>query len=147
MNALKKLKVVCILFFISTSTFAITEQSFTYKNQRGSVLVLTWHADTKETGTLTGTFTTAVGNCKKDIGVPMPISGFFNGNAIAIAVNFPHCKQAVAMTGHLNANRDELATLWLDAAQAKDPVHQNWDANITGTDYYKRENNKLIRRY
>jgi hypothetical protein len=138
MNTIKKLSVVSILFFMSHCAFAAEEQSVTYKNQRGSVLTLIWHVDTKETGTLSGTFTTAVGNCKRDVGVPLPISGFFNGNAIAITVNFPHCKQVVAMTGHLSANDNELTTLWLDAVQAKDPVHKNWDANITGADYYER---------
>lgn len=138
MNTIKKLSLVLVLFFTSYCAFAAEEQSMTYKNQRGSVLTLIWHADTKETGTLSGTFTTAVGNCKRDVGVPLPISGFFNGNAVAITVNFPHCKQVVAMTGHLSANDNELTTLWLDAVQAKDPVHKNWDANITGADYYER---------
>ncbi len=138
MNTTKKIFLVFAIFFVSHCAFAAAEQTVTYKNQRGSVLTLIWHAETKETGTLSGTFTTAVGNCKADVNVPMPISGFFNGNAIAITVNFPHCKQVVAMTGHLSANRDELATLWLDAMQAKDPAHKNWDANITGADYYQR---------
>lgn len=138
MNTIKKLSVVFTLFFMSHCAFAAEERSITYKNQRGSVLTLIWHENTQETGTLSGTFTTAVGNCKRDVGVPLPMRGFFNGNAVAITVNFPHCKQVVAMTGHLSANRDELATLWLDAVQAKDPVHKNWDANITGADYYER---------
>ena len=85
-----------------------------------------------------GTFTTAVGNCKADVGAALPVRGFFNGNAIAITVNFPHCKQVVAMTGHLTANRNALSTLWLDAIQAKDPTNKNWNANITGADYYAR---------
>ena len=126
------------LLLINDSAFAATEKTITYKNQHGSTLTLIWHADKKETGTLTGTFTTAVGNCKTDVGIPLPISGFFNGNAIAITVNFPHCKQVVAMTGHLTANHHELTTLWLDAVQAKDPTHKDWDANITGADYYEQ---------
>jgi hypothetical protein len=129
---------VFALLATSYSALAATEPTITYKNQRGSTLTLIWHADKRETGTLTGTFTTAVGNCKADVGVPLPISGFFNGNAIAITVNFPHCKQVVAMTGHLTANRHTLSTLWLDAAQAKDPIHKDWNANITGADYYEQ---------
>jgi hypothetical protein len=138
MSMLKKMSFMFVLLFVSYGAFAATEQTIAYKNQRGSTLTLVWHTDKKETGTLSGTFTTAVGNCKTDVGVPLPVSGFFNGNAIAITVNFPHCKQVVAMTGHITANFNELSTLWLDATQAKDPVHKNWDANITGADFYER---------
>ena len=43
---------ILVLFFTSCCASAAEEQSITYKNQRGSVLTLIWHADTKETGTL-----------------------------------------------------------------------------------------------
>ncbi len=123
---------------VITSVNAATDQTINYKNQRGSVMTLTWHAIKNNTGTLSGTFTTAVGNCKANVGVPMPLTGFYNGNAVAITVNFPECKQVVAMTGNLINNNNELNTIWLDASHTKDPVQTNWNSNIIGTDQYQR---------
>src|SRR5665213_934712 len=77
------------------------DQTVTFKNQRGSTLTLRFQPGINNTGALVGSFTTAVGNCQADVGVPMPVAGFYNGNAIAVTVNFPHCKQVVAMTGNL----------------------------------------------
>lgn len=68
----------------------------------------------------------------------LPITGYFNGNAIAITVNFPHCKQVVAMTGNTTNDQGEIHTLWLDATQAKDPTGQDWNSNIVGADSYKK---------
>ncbi|CAN5220266.1 hypothetical protein BH10PSE19_BH10PSE19_14320 [soil metagenome] len=132
---------VCYLLCAGFTANAAVDQSITYKNQRGSIMTLTWHSSTKNTGTLTGTFTTMVGKCAADVGVPVPLSGFFNGNAVAITFNFPHCQQVVAMTGHLTDQNNALSTLWLDATLSHDPIHKDWDANITGADYYKREIN------
>lgn len=123
---------------ITSSTFAAAEASITYKNQRGSVLRLNWHNTNQDTGMLTGTFTTAVGNCTKDIGVALPLTGYFNGNAVAVTVNFPHCKQVVAMTGNISDRQKEIYTLWLDAAQSTDPRGNNWNSNIIGSDTFKR---------
>lgn len=140
MNGSKKI-LISLTFYLCSMThfaYAAEQPSMTYKNQRGSVLTLIWQDDKKDVGTLSGTFTTAVGNCKTDMNVALPISGFFNGNAIAITVNFPHCKQVVAMVGHLTHRHDKLTTLWLDAMQATDPTHKDWNANITGADDYER---------
>lgn len=127
------------LFSISSSLFAAnTTPSVAYKNQRGSTMTLTWHEGKNNTGTLTGTFTTAVGNCQKDIGKPMPLQGYFNGNAIAIVINFPECKQVVSMSGNVSADQKNISTLWLDANQAQNPVHQNWNSNIIGSDYFQK---------
>ena len=111
----------------------------TYKNQRGSVLVLEWHAQDKDTGTLSGTFSTAVGDCSQDMNVPVPISGFYNGNAIALSVNFPHCEQVVAMTGNTTKDKTRINTLWLDAHIAKEPMRADWNSNLIGSDFYKKE--------
>jgi len=127
------------LLFIGNYSLIFSEQTLTYVNQRGSVMVLTWNGDPEATGSLSGTFTTAVGNCKTDVGVPMPLSGFFNGNAIAVTVNFPNCKQVVAMTGNLIDQNQELNTLWLDAHQAADPTRKDWNSNIIGADHYVRQ--------
>lgn len=120
---------------------ALAAQTITYKNQRDSTLTLTWHDSSEKTeekaGTLTGTFTSAVGKCAA--GMPLPVTGVFTGNAIAITVNLPKCKQVIAMTGNLTNGNEELHTLWLDAAQSADPRKNDWNSNIIGADHYKKE--------
>jgi len=119
-------------------SIAATEFGINYKNQRGSTMTLILHYDSKKTGTLTGNFTTAVGNCKEDIGKPMPLSGYFNGNAISFVINFPHCKQVIAVIGNFIHDQSKIETLWLDANQINDPNSQNWNSNIIGSDHYER---------
>lgn len=126
------------LVLMNFNAVAQTSSSVTYKNQRGSMLMLEWHRDLADTGTLTGTFNTAVGNCKADIGVPLPILGYFNGNVITVTVNFPHCKQAVAMTGNVSKDLNSIHTLWMDANQAEDAQGKDWSANIFGADVYQK---------
>lgn len=140
MYLLKSRAMVAACLFCLMFTEVSLAEGMIYKNQRGSIMELVLHPLEGDSGTITGTFTTAVGNCKKDMGIPMPISGFFNGNAISVSVNFPHCKQVVAMTGHLVEENNALYTLWLDASQSVDPMKKDWTANIVGADYYKREN-------
>ena len=136
-------KAVFYLVFFYTSLYAgaVASQTITYKNQRGSTLVLTWHEDKsiKEgaAGTITGTFISAVGKCAT--GLSLPVSGVFNGNAIAITLNLPECKQVIAMTGNTTENREEIHMLWLDAAQSADPQKKDWNSNIIGADHYKME--------
>lgn len=127
-------------FLLCQQTLALSDSSVTYKNQRGSVLVLTWHPDNvnTDTGTLTGTFTTAVARCKDTIGAPQPITGYFNGNVVTYSVNFPSCKSAAAMTGHLSADKNNLVTLWFVADQADDPTGKDFDSSLVGTDSYHR---------
>lgn len=115
-------------------------QKMSYKNQRGSTLSLVWHAEGNNSGTLSGTFITAVGSCKSDVGVPLPVSGFYNGNAVVISVNFPHCKHVIAMAGHAINENKEMELLWLGAQPAKDPTGQNWNATLAGTDHYTQNN-------
>ena len=141
-------KVICLAALGTTSLWADAGKTLTYKNQRGSTLSLTWHESLPnkdvpaveqeiKTGTLTGTFTTAVGKCAT--GYAAPVTGVFNGNAIAITLNLPKCKQVIAMTGNLTDDNEELHTLWLDAAQAADPRKADWNSNIIGADHYKKQ--------
>lgn len=139
MNQLRYILVIAGMGILSMGCSEIASaQEMIYKNQRGSIMKLELHPQEENTGKITGTFTTAVGNCKADMNVPMPISGFYNGNAISVAVNFPHCKQVVAMTGHLLEENKTLYTLWLDAAHTADPMKKDWTANITGADFYQQ---------
>lgn len=129
-----------LCFSLTHNAMAASDSSITYKNQRGSTMVLAWHTEAENTGTLSGTFTTSVGNCKEDIGVPLPLLGYFNGNAISVTINFPHCKQVVAMTGNLSNDQSNIHTLWLDANQANDASGKDWNSNIIGSDSYKKIN-------
>lgn len=140
MNSTNKLlfSIGCIfLLSMGHVAYASSDQSISYKNQRGSTMTLIFHQVDKDTGTLKGTFRTAVGNCGQDVGVPMPLSGYYNGNALAVTVNFLHCKQVVAMTGNL-LNGNQIQMLWLDASSSKAPHHEDWNSNIIGTDFYKK---------
>ena len=141
-------KVIFFAALSATSLWADTGKTITYKNQRGSILSLTWHESSQnnadaaseqeiKTGSLTGTFTSAVGKCAT--GYAAPVTGVFNGNAIAITLNLPKCKQVIAMTGNLTNENEELHTLWLDAAQAADPRKDDWNSNIIGADHYKKQ--------
>ena len=129
----------CTFLSLTQIVYADSGKTINYKNQRGSTMTLIFHpGEPKNTGTLSGTFTTAVGNCKTDIGIPLPISGYYNANAISVTVNFPHCHQVVAMTGNLIENQSKLHTLWLDAAPVDDPRGNDWNSNIVGSDFYQR---------
>ena len=138
-NSMIKWFLVAGLVIAQLQAYADTN-SVRYKNQRGSVLEFTKHPSADGVGSLTGSFVTAVGNCKTDMNVPVPISGYYNGNVVAISINFPHCKQVVSLTGNLSNNETNLNTLWLDASQATDPIHANWNSNIVGADSYTKEN-------
>lgn len=132
--------IITILATITTTVSANAKcyQQTKYINQRGSTLKLCYHQSHKEehSGELSGTFITNVGNCETDMNKEMPISGFYNYNAIAITVNFPHCKQVVAMTGTIIDN--QLHTIWLDASKSDDPTIKNWNSNTVGADYYNQ---------
>jgi ABC-type phosphate/phosphonate transport system substrate-binding protein len=123
-----------------TSSYAATSgnQTITYKNQRGSTLVLNFVPTKNNTGNLTGTFTTLVGDCAANMGVPMPVTGYFNDNVVSLSINFPECNQSIAMTGHLTSNKAQLQTMWLDAAVVADPHNKDWNSTNIGTDFYKK---------
>lgn len=141
MKLIKKLALGFICFTLGASQFAMADSSIQYKNQRGSVLSIKFQRGAHEnSGSVTGTFTTAVGNCAKEMNIPMPISGFYNGNAVTITVNFPRCNQVVAMTGNFSNDLTKLHTLWLDASSVDDPKGNDWNSNIVGSDYYERTN-------
>lgn len=123
--------------FFSHHAIAKSDHTITYKNQRGSVMVLEWHGDAAKAGNLTGTFTTAVG-CKENIGVPMPLTGYFNGNAISIAINFSACKATVGMTGKVSPGKNHIDTLWLTAYGTDGSPQKTWNTNIVGADSFEK---------
>jgi Avidin family len=141
MKARSKIMVSIVASCLLTSAqlHAKTTQTAIYKNQRGSVLSLTWHEEQNHAGKLSGTFTTAVAHCKAALGNSVPVTGFYNGNAIALTVNYPGCDSLVAMTGNLTSDNNELQTLWLVTKNADDLVHKNWDSNLVGADSFKKQ--------
>lgn len=121
-----------IVTFLACACMATTVFATTYRNQNESMLVLTKTNKTPNTGTLTGSFTTAVGDCKPDMNRPMPITGVFNAQTIAIAINFPDCGQVIAMTGQVDSTGDTLNTTWLDTNTKAGA----WNSNLVGSDHY-----------
>jgi hypothetical protein len=141
MRRYNKLFLVITFYILTLSFVSAGETTHTYRNQRGSTLALKWNksvdSNDQSTGNLTGTFVSAVGKCAT--GLSLPVTGVFNGNAIAITLNLPSCKQVIAMTGHTTQDKTEIHMLWLDAAQSADPQKTDWNSNIIGTDHYKIE--------
>ncbi len=127
-------------FFLSSTLMANPSAEYTFKNQRGSLMRFTMQAQGDKTGTIAGTFTSAVGDCPMELGKPMSLTGFYSGNALTIAVNYPKCKKTIAMTGHLSEDKKELNTLWLVAQDSTDPKGKHWNANIVGSDAYQQIN-------
>lgn len=114
-------------------------ETFVLKNNRGSVLQLTKHFsnDHINAGTITGTFTTAVArkHCKDVIGVPMPITGFFNGDAVSYSINYPTCKSVIATTGNFDT-KNNLHVLWIVTSQAENSETTDWNSRLVGHDDY-----------
>ena len=139
-RSLSKLSSLALLACLSTNVMASTSTQYTFKNQRGSVMSFTMQEHGDNAGSISGTFTTAVGNCQIEVGKPMPITGFYSGNALSLSVNYPKCKKTIAMTGHLSQDKTELNTLWLVAEESTDPKGKHWNANIVGSDAFKQIN-------
>jgi hypothetical protein len=127
-----------IMANITYNAIAATDQTLSFKNQRGSTMTLTFHTVKNHIGTISGTFTTAVGSCKADVGAPMPVTGFFNNNAVSIAIDFVDCESVATMAGNLVDHQTALDTLWLVTSVTKDPMHKNWNSNLIGSDYFKK---------
>ena len=128
---------VCIAGMGHAAVAKTVSNTTRYKNERGSILRLTWHAKGNDTGTVTGSFRTAVGDCKAEINKAVPVTGHYSGNAMALTINFPKCKQVIAMTGNVDATKTKIATLWLDAHATTDP-QKDWNSNIIGTDTFHK---------
>lgn len=129
------------LLALAVNTNAQNLEKNTYKNQRGSILTLKWHPTEGDTGYLTGHFTTTVGDCPEDMNVSQPIKGYYNQNTLTLSINFPHCKQVLAMTGNIDENKSKISMLWVDAHVTSDPDHKDWNTNLIGTDKYRKTNN------
>jgi hypothetical protein len=135
---MKKLVLTLLSTALCTAIYADNLSEAVYKNQRNSELVLKWDSSKNDSGVLTGTFKTAVGDCKKDVGIPVPVTGYYNQNTITLSINFPHCKQVVSMVGNFNTSKDSLSTIWLNAKVAADSMHKDWNTNLIGMDTYQK---------
>lgn len=136
---MSKLESLALISILSLSTLAHAQpQTLTFKNQRGSTMNITLTEEGNSTGTIKGTFTTAVGSCQIEVGKPMALAGFYSGNAVTLSVNYPKCKKTIAMIGHFTKDRTELNTLWMVAEESADPQGKNWNANIVGSDHYAK---------
>lgn len=136
---LKALKAVStVILGIMCVAPACASQTAIYKNQRGSILTLTWQDQQQNgAGLLTGTFNSAVGECAA--GTTVPVIGNYSGNVIALTFNYPECKVVVALTGNLTNSDEEIHTTWLVTAQTVDPQKEDWNANTIGNDHFKKK--------
>lgn len=127
-----------LMLSIGLASQAANDTHLTFKNQRGSELILNWDNSESLTGSLSGSFKTVVGDCEEDMNVHYPLNGYFNKNTISLAINFPHCNQVLVMTGHMSDDRTKISMMWLDTKVSNDPKRKDWNTNIIGTDKYKR---------
>ena len=126
----KLMNTLLVLSLCATgSSFAAT-----YQNQYGSTLVLDKKPITQVAGEVVGTFNTAVGDCPADMHKPMPLQGYYNGSAFAVAVNFPHCHEVLAITGTIDGQK--IDTLDLDTYDHPGA----WDKTIIDADHYRQVN-------
>lgn len=128
--------ILSTLAFISYAKSTASNQ-MKYQNQRGSILIIEQHVINDKTGTITGTFTSAVGNCEQDVNVEQPISGYYNENVISLVTNFSHCGVSAAMSGHMTDNGQHLSLLWIATSQSSDPSGKGYDSNMIGQDEYQ----------
>jgi hypothetical protein len=87
-------------------------------------------ANIDASGTISGTYTTAVG-C--GAGKARPMSGFCNGYAVTFSVNWQECVSTTAWSGTY-AN-GKITTLW-QLVLAKKP---SWDSIVSGTDAFSQK--------
>lgn len=112
---------------------AAVQGQTTWKNQRGSTLVLI--NDGK--GNLTGQYKTAVG-C--GIGIPRKLVGTINGAAITFIVNWEECGSVTAWTGSMDNPSDpkEINTMWLLTVGASPSSPANFKATYAGSDTFTK---------
>jgi hypothetical protein len=134
-----KLFLAIFTLFFSLNVFAAADnKGITYKNQRGSTLTLILQEEKPNSGKVTGTFITNVSRCKDVIGKPTPVVGYYTGNAVAITASFSECDGVVVMTGVMNKDKTEVNMQWLVNRHVDDPVNENWDSFVIGTDQFKK---------
>ncbi len=112
--------------------------SLHYTNQRGSELTITLHKESRNAGTVTGTFKTAVAgkDCQRAVGKSESVTGFYAGNAITLSISYPHCGSAVAIVGNFD-KKNNIETMWMLAKQGRDSDGENWNNRLVGYDKYQ----------
>jgi len=128
---------VLSLGLFANMAMATNQPTETYKNQRGSVLVLERKATSANSGELMGMFTTAVASkrCQDLVGKSRPIKGYYTGNALSITVDYPSCGTVVSIIGNKNS-KNQINTIWVVANQAKHAQGQDWNTRYIGNDTY-----------
>ena len=115
-----------------------SDKALHYKNQRGSLLDIVLHKKSDNSGTVTGTFKTAVANsnCQNDIGKARPVTGFYTGNSITLSINYPNCGATIAVAGNFDKSNN-IETLWIVANQGQDSEGKNWNNRTLGHDQFE----------
>lgn len=94
-----------------------------WKNELGSLMTV----NVNSSGTLSGTYTTAVG-C--GAGKARALIGYCNGYAVTFSVNWQECASTTAWSG--TYSNQTLTTLW-QLVLAQQPA---WNSIIAGTDTF-----------
>jgi len=101
---------------ISSAGFA-QGNSIIYKNDRGSILELSFNKQEA----LSGTFKTAVASkeCKQVIGKSRPVEGYIDGSAITLIISYPSCGSLLSLSGHINKEKNMINTIAVITHQMK----------------------------
>jgi hypothetical protein len=116
---------------LSQTSFADTQ---TFKNERGSILVLNILPDNK----LEGAFTTEVASntCPQAMHQKRPITGYIIGNALTFSIVYPMCESVLSITGNISKDQHSIDTISILNKQADDVTHEGPGARFIGHDTY-----------
>ncbi|KTC65031.1 Uncharacterised protein (plasmid) [Legionella adelaidensis] len=105
-----------------------------YKNQRGSLLELTFLPDNKTEGY----FTSAVASkeCPQAIGQRHPIIGYWIGNALTFSVIYEQCGSLYSVVGNFDKMQNSIDVIGLINHQSDDIVGKDCSARFISHDTY-----------
>lgn len=137
------LKLLCYVAVITTllSQTAFAENNpISYKNTRGSTLILQINQD----NTLSGFFTTAVASkeCQQAIGMKRPIIGYIVKNALTFSVSYPECG-VVTFIGNIENDNQIIDTTSIVAHSSKEIAKEGPGARMIGHDVFNRVNDQM----
>lgn len=126
---------IALYSLFAQSAFA-AEENITFKNERGSILVLNILPDNK----IEGYFTTAVASktCPQAINQKRPITGYMIGNTLSFSVVYPMCESVLSVSGNFDKDQKTIDTISILNKQANDIIHEGPGARFIGHDFYKR---------
>jgi len=129
---------LAMMFCVNSYAFNFANKTVQFRNHHGSKFTVIGHKKGHLSGTFTGTFTSAVAlpHCSRIVNKARPITGFYNGNAISITVNYPSCGTILTWIGNVD-RKQNFHAMWLDTTQAADPHGKNFGSRTIGHEVFQ----------